>query len=130
MISSIYWSLLLVFPHLILQAVPGQSEPSSQGIPAIAYVPLDIDLSLHAIPGLSLLLEFILFQDAYSPKVAAYGAPVVTLACTVWYGWWVERCASFNGACALSLYFVPNGRNLMMHIQFLTHFSIIPLKYG
>jgi hypothetical protein len=91
-VSSIYWTLLLSFPHLILQALPESS--------ASPFLPLTMDLALHAAPCLSLLADFMIFERKYSRKALFYVAPTVTLVCTVWYGWWVEHCALKNGTCA------------------------------
>jgi hypothetical protein len=98
-ISSIYWKLLLAFPQLILKEAPqtGQTVPnSSPEVPAPARLPLVHDLSLHAAPGLTLLLDFFLFERKYSPAAARYAAP---LAYCVGYSAWVEYRAKQNGAC-------------------------------
>ncbi|KAF7978151.1 hypothetical protein HWV62_17484 [Athelia sp. TMB] len=94
-ISSIYWSLLLLFPSLILQKNPN-SEPSSSG-DALMRIPVSVDLSLHAAPGLALLADFMLFQRKFSKTEVRYVAPVIVALSAGWYGWWVEYCASFNG---------------------------------
>jgi hypothetical protein len=78
----------------------GSSEPSSTyETLALAWVPLDIDLSLHAVPAMSLFLDFFLFQRSYSRSDTNHKAPLFAIIFAVWYGWWVERCASFNGVC-------------------------------
>ncbi|KAJ7105758.1 FAR-17a/AIG1-like protein [Mycena crocata] len=89
-VSSIYWTLLLFFPHLIIQAAPAESTESS-------VLPLSIDLCLHAAPCLTLLADFMIFERRYGRQSTIYAAPAVTLLCTVWYGWWAEHCASKNG---------------------------------
>ncbi|KAJ7774707.1 FAR-17a/AIG1-like protein-domain-containing protein [Mycena metata] len=88
-VSSIYWTLLLTFPHLILQALP--ESPDSPMV-----LPLRVDLSLHAVPAISLLLDFMVFERKYG-RSASLSAVPITVFCTVWYGWWVELCASKNG---------------------------------
>ncbi|KAF7304802.1 MFS general substrate transporter [Mycena kentingensis (nom. inval.)] len=60
-------------------------------------VPLPTDICLHAIPCLSLLADFFLFERKYGRMSMTTVAPILSLLCTAWYGWWVERCASFNG---------------------------------
>lgn len=63
-------------------------------------IPLRLDLSLHAVPAITLLADFLLFEKKYTKKELLYGAPAVSLGYTVFYAWWVERCASFsNGRC-------------------------------
>ncbi|KZP24768.1 hypothetical protein FIBSPDRAFT_406409 [Athelia psychrophila] len=94
-ISSIYWSLLLLFPSLILQTNPN-SEPSSSS-DALVRIPVSVDLSLHAAPGLALLADFMLFQPKFSKNEARYAAPVLVTLLASSYGWWVEYCASING---------------------------------
>ncbi|KAJ7109264.1 FAR-17a/AIG1-like protein [Mycena epipterygia] len=89
-VTSIYWTLILLFPHLILQAMPEETASS-------AMIPLRIDLALHAVPCLALLADFMIFERRYGRKAMIYVAPALTLLCTVWYGWWVELCASKNG---------------------------------
>ncbi|KAJ7470655.1 FAR-17a/AIG1-like protein [Mycena latifolia] len=91
-VSSIYWTLLLTFPHLILQAMPADAASS-----VTVGLPLRIDLALHAVPCLALLADFMIFERRYGRKAIIYVAPPVALVCTVWYGWWVEHCASKNG---------------------------------
>jgi len=102
-ISSIYWTLLLAFPTLILPSLPiDPSEPSSSGAaPALARIPLSVDVSLHAVPAISLLLDFLFFERKYSKKAAYALGPVLALAYAVGYGWWVEYCAKHNGVCEL-----------------------------
>ncbi|KAJ6496569.1 FAR-17a/AIG1-like protein [Mycena vitilis] len=87
-VSSIYWTLLLLFPHLIVQQMPDSRA---------MVLPLRIDLSLHAVPCLALLVDFMIFEPNYGRKATLYVAPALTLICTVWYGWWVEHCATKNG---------------------------------
>jgi hypothetical protein len=93
---------LLAFPQLILKEAPqaGQTVPSSSPeVPALARLPLGHDLSLHAAPGLTLLLDFFLFERKYSPAAARYAAPLASIAYCVGYSVWVEYCAKHNGAC-------------------------------
>ncbi|THU92181.1 hypothetical protein K435DRAFT_967786 [Dendrothele bispora CBS 962.96] len=95
-ISSIYWPLLLVATHLILQ--PANTTPSSSSeLPKLIRIPLTVDLALHAVPALSLLADFMLFETKYSRKQAVFGATLVASSFTLWYSWWVERCGRING---------------------------------
>ncbi|KAJ7740719.1 FAR-17a/AIG1-like protein [Mycena maculata] len=92
MVSSIYWTLLLTNPHLILQAIPGEPGEAS----TILVLPLRIDLALHAVPCLALLADFMIFEHRYGRKAILYAAPAITLICTLWYASWVEHCATKN----------------------------------
>ncbi|KAG0705903.1 FAR-17a/AIG1-like protein [Suillus ampliporus] len=96
-ISAVYWSLLLLFPSLILQAqLPGSEPSSSQTVPNLTWVPLDIDLSLHLAPFVTLLADFVFFEKKYTRKQVQIGAPLVVLVCGTGYACWVEYCASYN----------------------------------
>ncbi|KAJ7172592.1 FAR-17a/AIG1-like protein [Mycena filopes] len=88
-VSLIYWTLLLAFPHLILQALP--ESPDSPML-----LPLKVDLCLHAVPAIGLLVDFMIFEHKYEKQASLNVVPITSL-CTVWYGWWVELCASKNG---------------------------------
>ena len=103
-ISSIYWTLLLFFPTLILRASESGklSATSSQQMPQLLRIPLSLDLALHAAPGTALLLDFFLFEAKYPKRQARYGGAVVAAIAGVWYAAWVEYCASYNGTCEWS----------------------------
>ncbi|KAJ3850950.1 FAR-17a/AIG1-like protein [Lentinula lateritia] len=98
-ISSIYWPLLLLATPLILQN--GSGEPSSASSPhatqPLLRIPLPMDLSLHAVPALTLLVDFFLFEKKYTRKEIRYGGTGISVVYTAFYAWWVERCAGFNG---------------------------------
>ncbi|KZT26283.1 hypothetical protein NEOLEDRAFT_1162307 [Neolentinus lepideus HHB14362 ss-1] len=98
-VSSIYWTLVLFMPHMILQANPGTTPPtSSTEAPKLVRIPLRIDLALHAAPGISLLADFLLFEKKYSRNEASYAAPVLSALFGLGYGNWVEYLAKFNGS--------------------------------
>jgi len=96
-ISTIYWTLMLFFPSLILQTDPSIASSTGEA-PLLLRIPLRMDLALHATPALSLLADFVLFERKYTKKQALVGAPIVAGAATLWYSWWAEYCASFNGS--------------------------------
>ncbi|OCH95044.1 hypothetical protein OBBRIDRAFT_788778 [Obba rivulosa] len=97
-ISSIYWTLLTVMPHLILRPDLGPTTPTSSAtVPALQRIPLKMDLALHAAPAISLLVDFLLFERKYPRLQARYGAIVVTAIAGIWYACWVEYCAQYNG---------------------------------
>ena len=102
---------MLCFPSLILQASPQApstpgltSEPlegpsSSPKIPHLVRIPLSLDLSLHAAPAISLLLDFFVLEKSYGPTAASLGATVMSAIFGIWYSAWVEWCAEENGQC-------------------------------
>ncbi|KAJ6455692.1 FAR-17a/AIG1-like protein [Mycena sanguinolenta] len=91
MVSSIYWSLLLAAPQLIMQKMPTGSDDSP------VMMPLRIDISLHAVPCLALLADFMIFERKYGRNASQLAAPALLSLYTLCYSSWVERCASFNG---------------------------------
>lgn len=67
-------------------------------------IPLDIDISLHAAPAITLLLDFLLFETKFSKQRVRY-APLVVGVATLWYACWVEYCAQQNGGACV--FFLP-----------------------
>ncbi|KAK7693643.1 hypothetical protein QCA50_003212 [Cerrena zonata] len=98
-ISSVYWSLLLAFPELILrpEGSTGSEPSSSEAAPEPYRIPLQIDLALHAAPAISLFADFLLFEKKYSDKQAKIGGFVVAALSGIGYSWWAEYCAKHNG---------------------------------
>ncbi|KAF8843577.1 hypothetical protein BDN67DRAFT_964045 [Paxillus ammoniavirescens] len=99
-ISTIYWSLVLFFPTLILRPEqPKSSEPTSSGAaPKLMIIPLKTDLALHATPLITLLFDFFVFERKFTKGQINKGAPAVVLVYGIWYASLVEYCATFNGA--------------------------------
>ncbi|KAF8518421.1 FAR-17a/AIG1-like protein [Hysterangium stoloniferum] len=97
-VSMIYWSLILFAPSLILPPAPDFDSvlSSSSAASPLARVPLPLDIALHASPLITLLLEFILYQEPYSSYDVSYTAPVLIIVAGIWYGSFVEYCASYN----------------------------------
>ena len=120
MIESIYWTLLFLCPSLILQTDP-VSEPSSPAV--LTRVPLRIDLALHAVPGLTLVADFMFLEFKFSKNEARYGATFVVAMASVWYACWVEYCAIFNGICERSLHQVCALQSLTVFSAFLSSLS-------
>lgn len=107
MISVVYWSLLFLKPSLVLRRnTPDGLNLTLSVKPSddLIRVPLHLDLALHAVPGFVLLLDFFLFEQKYARDQARYKGAFVTAFASIWYGWWVEHCASFNGSCKSRLY--------------------------
>ncbi|KAI9570488.1 FAR-17a/AIG1-like protein, partial [Boletus coccyginus] len=85
-ISSVYWSLISCFPHLIAPA-------TAKLIP-----PLTIDLALHASPLFTLLVDFFVFESKFSKTYVHKAAPAAVVVYAIWYASFVEYCATFNGS--------------------------------
>ncbi|KLO18909.1 hypothetical protein SCHPADRAFT_935750 [Schizopora paradoxa] len=94
-VSSIYWSLVLFAPSLILMKDPRLSEPSSSG-QSLVRIPLSIDLALHASPIISLLVDLFAFEAPYTKREATTGATISAALFGAWYASWVEYCALEN----------------------------------
>ncbi|KAG8217835.1 hypothetical protein J3R82DRAFT_6000, partial [Butyriboletus roseoflavus] len=78
-ISSIYWSLLLLFPHLILHPVDEpHSLPDTTAQPM--RLPITTDLALHASPLFTLLIDFFVFESKFSKTHVQRVAPVAVVA--------------------------------------------------
>lgn len=76
----------------------GALEPSSSEL-AILRIPLKTDLALHAVPAISLLVDFFFVERRYSHRQAVWGGIAMTvLACST-YAPWIEYCSKFNGSC-------------------------------
>jgi len=102
-ISSIYWGLLLFAPDLILPRLPPGAanplgvvpgEPSSES--HLARIPLHLDLALHAVPGISMALDFFLFEKKYTWKQAWKQAPLLVVLFVFWYGGLTEYLGKLN----------------------------------
>jgi hypothetical protein len=108
-ISSIYWTLLLLFPNMILQAMPPTSdsivgadaEPSSSSAtPVIARIPLNVDLALHLAPAITLVVDFFFFQPKFGAREVKR-TPLLMMGYALGYGSWVEWLATYNHSCEL-----------------------------
>ncbi|KAG7442920.1 uncharacterized protein BT62DRAFT_935646 [Guyanagaster necrorhizus] len=95
-IVSVYWTLLLLFPSLILQKDVVTEPTSSHDGPPLARTPLSLDLAMHVVPGLSLVMDFLVFEKKYSQELVKLAVPVV-LTCGGMYSSWAERNAKLNG---------------------------------
>ncbi|KAK8869955.1 hypothetical protein IAR55_000524 [Kwoniella newhampshirensis] len=100
-ISSIYWSLVLLAPHLMFPASPdagSSSEPSSSGGQELLFrIPLWMDISMHLAPALALIADFFILERKFRPPVSTYGALLLATTFGTAYGFWAEHCASING---------------------------------
>ncbi|KAJ1309835.1 hypothetical protein OPQ81_006600 [Rhizoctonia solani] len=101
-VSCIYWTLMLAFPHLILPPIVAPSEPaepsSAPEAPQFYRIPLKMDLALHLVPSLSLTLDFFLLERKYTARQLKTQAPLLAVLAAISYATWAEYCASKNGA--------------------------------
>jgi len=88
-ISTIYWTLISFFPHLIM------SRTSRDGGELI-NLPMTLDLTLHVSPLITLLIDFFAFERKFSKSYVQRVAPAVAISFAVWYASFVEYCAMFN----------------------------------
>ncbi|KAI0673054.1 FAR-17a/AIG1-like protein [Trametes maxima] len=97
-ISTIYWTLLLFLPHMILMSDPEETTPTSSSlVPEPTRLPLQVDLALHAAPAISMFIDFYFFEKKYSKTASRWGSITLMALAGSWYSTWVEHCASYNG---------------------------------
>ncbi|KAJ5104191.1 hypothetical protein N7532_004720 [Penicillium argentinense] len=81
LISVLYWGLRLIDERLV--------------IPDWAVIPLDADISFHAIPSIVMLIDLLLLSPPWTitimPSLGLSGA----IAFGYWF--WVEQCFQYNG---------------------------------
>ncbi|CAE6472744.1 unnamed protein product [Rhizoctonia solani] len=101
-VSGIYWTLMLAFPHLILPPVEAPLEPvepsSAPEAPQFYRIPLKMDLALHLAPSASLILDFFVLERKYTTRQLKTQAPFLAALAAASYATWAEYCASKNGA--------------------------------
>ncbi|CAE6437121.1 hypothetical protein ACGC1H_004444 [Rhizoctonia solani] len=101
-VSGIYWTLMLGFPHLILPPVETSSEPaepsSAPEVPQFYRIPLKMDLALHLAPSVSLIFDFFVLERKYTTRQLRTQAPLLATLAGISYATWAEYCASKNGA--------------------------------
>lgn len=105
-ISSIYWPLILFFPAAILRKAASNSAENTM-TDTLMYIPLEMDLALHAVPAVALALDFYMFERKYGRKSTVFLAPLVAFAYAIWYGGWVEHCSSRNNGICMWPYTAP-----------------------
>jgi hypothetical protein len=92
-------TLVIVIPHLILLSAPASPEEPSSSDSQLYRIPIDIDISIHLVPAVSLLLDFFLVERKYTAYQLKYRAPLLAIATSLVFDLWMEYCASKNGAC-------------------------------
>ncbi|KAI5987326.1 FAR-17a/AIG1-like protein [Pisolithus marmoratus] len=94
-VSSVYWSLRLFAPSLILFPADVSTTTSSP-VHGLVKLPLLPDLAMHLAPVLSLLTDFVFFETKFSSRQMAI-APVIMVAYATVYVAAVEYFAAQNG---------------------------------
>lgn len=85
-------------------------------------IPLSVDLAMHAVPAITLTLDFFLFEKRYTRYQVTHIAPLAAILFGLWYVSWVEYCASYNGRCTSSIYSVSGLPPLITNV-----YSSIPI---
>ncbi|TFK77069.1 hypothetical protein BDN72DRAFT_754561 [Pluteus cervinus] len=98
-ISSIYWTLMAVFPALLLPPTnvpPLDASPAGHEEVPLLRIPLSIDLGLHAVPAIVLLVDFFAFETKYSRKAVMVESWILAGIYASFYASWAEFCATHN----------------------------------
>lgn len=67
---------------------------------ALFRIPMNLDLTLHALPAISMILDFFVFERSYTDEETAFAVPFTAGMYGIGYGLWVEHCAKHNdGVC-------------------------------
>ncbi|EKM82775.1 hypothetical protein AGABI1DRAFT_68712 [Agaricus bisporus var. burnettii JB137-S8] len=93
-IASIYWPLILFFPAALLQEAAG-TPASDAMVDMLVYLPLHLDLAMHAVPAVALAVDFFIYEQKFGRKSTIL-APLLAFAYAIFYGSWVEHCSSRN----------------------------------
>lgn len=100
-VSGIYWTLFLVAPEFLFGESAGKDAESSSApeIPQHVRISLPLDIGLHAVPVVTLLLDFFLLEHKYTKNQTVFGGLFIAVVCGLWYSWFVELCGHHNGIC-------------------------------
>lgn len=81
LISVLYWGLRLIDPELV--------------VPPTVVIPLNADISMHAVPAVVLLLDLLLLSPPWTITVV----PALGLSGVIamFYWFWIEHCYQHNG---------------------------------
>ncbi|CAK9781916.1 hypothetical protein CC85DRAFT_265427 [Cutaneotrichosporon oleaginosum] len=100
-ISAIYWPLIILAPQLMLPpdlaAAPDADITAASADAPLVFLPLWMDLGLHAVPAVSLIIDFFFLERKYRPPMSTWVAFAVAATFSTAYVVWVEHCASING---------------------------------
>ncbi|KIM58926.1 hypothetical protein SCLCIDRAFT_1218280 [Scleroderma citrinum Foug A] len=95
-VTTIYWSLYIFCPTLILR--PEIDEPTPPGVvPKLIRPPLELDFAMHLAPFISLFIDFLVFERKFNHIHLNSFGPAALLFYGISYACWVEYCASHNG---------------------------------
>lgn len=93
----------MFIPHLILRPKDPNTVPSSSLAQSeLTRIPLSTDLALHALPAITMIIDFFLFERRYPKSWVNRAAPLMCVAAGFGYSVWVEHCKSYNGTCKYS----------------------------
>ncbi|PLN75248.1 acetyl-CoA synthetase-like protein [Aspergillus taichungensis] len=81
LIGFLYWGLRLIDERLV--------------IPEWAYIPMNADLSFHAVPAIVLLIDLLFLSPPWT--VSIFPALGISSSIAVGYWFWVEHCHAHNG---------------------------------
>ncbi|WWC69613.1 uncharacterized protein I206_103556 [Kwoniella pini CBS 10737] len=119
-ISSIYWSIILFAPELMLPPNPelsSSSEPSAEAKDPLFRIPLLMDLSMHALPAVALAIDFFFLEKKFKPPASNIGSFVLAATFGTGYSLWVEHCASINGSFPYPFLTIMNfQQRIMMYV--------------
>ncbi|KAL1411217.1 hypothetical protein Q8F55_002168 [Vanrija albida] len=108
-ISAIYWPLILAAPSLMLPPKL-DAEPAVDGAPpALFWIPLWMDLGLHAVPAVSLIIDFFFLEKKYRPPTSTRTATLLAAGLGTAYALWAEHCNKQNGHFAYPFLDVMDG---------------------
>ncbi|PWN51369.1 hypothetical protein IE53DRAFT_386269 [Violaceomyces palustris] len=95
LITFLYWGLRALDPSLLVppRDVYDPLDPTRVLRQEVILIPLFMDATLHAFPGLFLLADFLLFSEPFK-SIRRTGLSCI--AFTIAYSLWVEKCASVN----------------------------------
>ncbi|KIY49448.1 hypothetical protein FISHEDRAFT_72770 [Fistulina hepatica ATCC 64428] len=149
--ASLYWTLMAVAPRILLRMQEASLSGGRTDFDVAAesgntshlttddnvdesvklhYIPLPIDLSLHAFPALFLACDFFVFEKRYSPRVAKYGAVITVVVCALAYSTWAEHCAEKNhGMCEFLRGTVLSALLSQFHRSDVSMAPIFPVAY-
>ncbi|CDS01574.1 hypothetical protein [Sporisorium scitamineum] len=96
LITVLYWSIVAINKDLLMQPkkVMDPANPGQVLREEAVVIPFSIDASMHAFPGVFLLVDFFVFSRRFPRNISM---AAVAAAVTVSYSLWAERCAEKNG---------------------------------
>jgi hypothetical protein len=93
----LYYPILLTRPELVLPHA--EKSAAAASVPRLLYRPLPVDFAIHAVPALSVLLDFLVFGTKFMRREVEVEASAYVFAFANWYACFLEWTASHNGDC-------------------------------